>query len=197
MTKIDIDWMSVEDISIRAVASECGYDITKNEKARDAATKPTVQAIISRLDESWQQDYEHSLTDEDEGLYVVSLSDGLAIDYGADISPVLYIGCGVTRNRLRSHLEEWLMPLSNELNDVRLTFHLAEDENYEDAESLLLQAFNDQHDILPLWNVNNGKRLTSKHSLSADSLKPILPKNKRYKWAMRPLASSEFSELAG
>lgn len=197
MTELDIDWTTIDNISIRDVASKCGYDITSSKKAREDALKPTVQSIILLFDKAWERKHQNLLKSEKECLYVISLDGGMAIDYAGDLSPILYIGRGNARNRLRSHLKEWLITLSNELEDVTLTFYLSRHKYYKEAEALLLEAYFERYSILPLWNDNWGNSSNAKYTLSDDSLKPILSKNKRYKWSLHPLSSSKFKGRAG
>ncbi len=110
MANIDISWTKSQPISIRDFASRCGFNLlTINimdlpKENRKWIEKKVITGILSSIDKIWEGEWEKPLSQIDKGIYVITMSGNLCVQYKYGPSQVIYIGRGQIRKRLYQHL---------------------------------------------------------------------------------------------
>lgn len=135
-------------------------------------------------------------------VYVIRLNEPFSIHYPTDASPVLYIGEGDFVARISAHGRSWLQNLSELVEQFGMhvavaTPRVRNNANaYRDVEAILINEFAARFGSAPLNNKQyEYARVAHDYDL-AQIREPLLRgKGSRYKWAVRPLRSNEFSEV--
>lgn len=216
MADIEFQWLKTEQpIRISEYANDLGYNL-RNLDYSGVSSDVWVQIdkkirnrILSDLDEHWENNElsERSLSKVTQGLYVITLSDNLSIDYNGRPSKVLYIGRGKIRERIQCHLKMWLRYLSDSLQDIALDIWMAEvrvngNKNaYKEVEADLLNDFLNKFGCHPLQNEKAGDNHEKLHDYCKGWNKPLHNlSNIQDGWSIKPLNNNpwamEFDENA-
>jgi hypothetical protein len=134
-------------------------------------------------------------------VYVVRLKGDVAIAYGNEFSPVIYIGEGNAALRLRSHarwISELLVAVPNAEIEVRVADCVrTNDTNLcQYVEADLIAAFIQKYECLPWFNQQREKKCVGKREYSAEVKTEFTQRigkvqGSRYLWAIRPTDNNE------
>jgi hypothetical protein len=159
--------------------------------------------ILSDISECWEADEEgrqFNLASISQGIYVITLSDNLSIDYNGNPSKVLYIGRGQIRIRLYNHMIQWLRHFTESLQDISFDIWMSEikvkgsKDAYKNVESDLINYFYEKFKCLPIQNSSKGHYHEKSHTYCEEWNKPL--KNAPYinkGWAIKPLENNPWS----
>ncbi len=203
MANAKIDWVQADKVSIRKAARTIGFDIEEIDNnlkhASDVLVRRTRAEVIYQLEDAWY-DAKGDGFSEVLGVYVISLTDNIFIDYGNNkISPVLYIGQGRIKNRLSTHFQGSLFDFSRTLNDVNFKVYMGiatakgRGETYIDAEFRLIEHFEKTYGNKPLLNNNRGIDTKRKHRWQSGWNKPLKNSGKlrACRWTIKPRRGSK------
>lgn len=202
MASIEICWAETGPISIFEEARSLGFDLRCFDKqpaeVRRAIKKLTVDKIIHLIREAWRDSYDHDYAPGKDfnrivnGVYVISVGGGFAVNYGSSSSEVMYIGRGKIANRLRSHLVNWIFDMSLSLRDAPFKFFMETVGDgrskgaFKDFEHFMLERFSDKFGDKPLINKIHGREGHIEHSFSGDWGRPFDNRSNRCLWEIRP-----------
>ena len=141
------------------------------------------------------------------GIYVITLSNPLSIQYGIRRSQVIYIGIGNIINRIESHYNNSLFDFMKSLSGANFDFHFARPAlkgpsktYYKHVEYMMLEYFREQYCgddncmRYPILNKNAGS--DKEFSGGTDWWKkPLKAHGKRPLWELKPTAFSDFAPL--
>lgn len=202
MAKIRFEIAECSNISIRAVASEVGFNLNSINLRSEASqmkseiVKRIVSQIVCYLEEAWEEKFETTLSEVQKGVYIIRLSGDLSIEYKNGNSKILYIGKGKIRERIKAHLQYWLLEVAESLQDISCDFQMMQikvrknSDAYSEVESDLLYAFYEKFGELPLQNEQSGKNHSHDHSYGND-IKGIIGQSVSNGWAIKPLKRNE------
>ena len=198
MANAKIDWVQADKVSIRRAARTIGFDIEEIENypkhVSSVLVKRTRAEVIYQLEDAWY-DAKRDDFSEVRGVYVISLTDNIFVDYGEDgISPIIYIGRGRIRDRLSSHFQGFLFDFSRTLNDVNFKIYMGTatargpGETFVDAEYSLIEYFDKTYGRKPLLNSNSGTKTSRKHRWQEGWNSPLknTGKLRACQWIIRP-----------
>ncbi len=202
----EIHWTKSDPVSIRDYGNFCGFNLITIDIKQlpiDKAQwieKKIVSSILSDLDETWEGDeWPLRLHDVEKGVYVITIAGNICVDYKDEPSQVVYIGCGKTRNRIDSHLKNWVSTFSESLQDISFCFWMTEvkipgsPDAYMNVESELIRRFDERFGEPPILNYKAGKRYKVEHTFDRTLTKPFinLPSIKAG-WKIKPMPDNEW-----
>ena len=134
-------------------------------------------------------------------VYVVRLRGDVAIAYGDEFSPVIYIGEGNAATRLYSHAR-WIAQLLVAVPNAEIEVRVADCVRTNDTnlcqyvEADLLAAFIKKYKCLPWFNRQQEKKHAGKreyaHAVSVEFNQRIgKVQGTKYLWAIRPTSNNE------
>ena len=145
--------------------------------------------------EEWLEDISDS--EVDRGVYVIRLSRPYTILYPNRRSPVLYIGEGNTRGRLRSHLSKWVTEFARIIPEMSIDARICQPrvqknaEAYKEVEADLLSHFCQVYGAIPIFN-RNKEYFGTPNEYTRKFLDVLNPgRGRGYKWALQPLGNDE------
>ena len=202
MATIDIEWAETEPFNVAEEARRLGFDLrmfaSQPEEVRAAIRKMTVDRIVRTIREAWREAYDHDYKDSQDfnrianGVYVIAIGGGFAVDYRDGTSEVMYIGRGRIANRLRSHLANWIFEMSLSLKEVPFRFYMESvgdgrsPEAFKDLEHLMLHAFSAKFGEKPHINKIHGREGTIDHRFNGDWRRPFDNRGRQVLWTIRP-----------
>lgn len=135
----------------------------------------------------------------DRCVYVIRLNGDYAIAYPGGETPVVYIGEGNFSSRINSH-RKWVSGLQDLVGEFTFQVCIAfprvrnNEYAYQDCEAALLDRFKKKFKSAPLWNKQFEKRRSKHYLYNERQMDESLCKRSgaKYKWALRPMPSSEF-----
>jgi hypothetical protein len=133
-------------------------------------------------------------------VYVVRLKGDVAIAYGEDFSPVIYIGEGNAASRLRGHAE-WIAELLVAVPNAEIEVWVADCVRTNDAhlcqyvEADLISAFIKKYSCLPWFNRQREKKFMEKRNYAPEVWAEFNQRigkvqGTRYIWAIRPTSNN-------
>lgn len=143
-----------------------------------------------------KDEFSPTLTYTTQCLYVMRLRGNVAIAYGDEISPVLYIGEGNAQNRLHSH-GPWLARLLLSVPNISIDIHVAEVKRQnntdlcEYVEADMIKWFFDDYGFLPWFNRQREKSREGHYDYELDVEKKLrsllnVGSGNTFIWAIRP-----------
>ncbi|QXQ06923.1 hypothetical protein KX816_02325 [Sphingosinicellaceae bacterium] len=202
MASIEIGWAETGPISIFDVARQLGFDLNRYTlqppEVKLSIRKLTVDFIIQQMRETWRASYDNDyLASQDfnriaNGVYVIAIGGGFAVNYECGPSEVMYIGRGRIANRLRSHLVNWIFDMSLSLRDVPFKFFMEtvgdgrSPNAFKDFEHLMLKTFSEKFGEKPLVNKIHGREGHIVHRFSGPWKRPFDNRSGKCLWAIRP-----------
>ena len=137
-----------------------------------------------------------SLDKPNQCVYVVRLRGDVAIAYGNEFSPVIYIGEGNASTRLYSHAN-WIAPLLVAVPNAQIEVRVADCVRVNDTklcqyvEADLIESFIDKYNCLPWFNRQRepkyvGKRTYSSAVRTEFNQRIGKVQGAKYLWAIRP-----------
>src|SRR5882762_357787 len=89
-------WWTIRNQSLAAYMRDAGFDLAVyaqySRSVQDEARKQAIRKTMTGIKSSFEEEADFSLLDIDKGVYVISLSTPLSINYQNRWSPVIYIG---------------------------------------------------------------------------------------------------------
>lgn len=129
-------------------------------------------------------------------VYVVRLKGDVAIAYGKEFSPVIYIGEGNAAGRLHSHaawIAELLVAVPNAEVEIRVADCVRQnDPNLcQHVEADLIALFIEKYNCLPWFNRQREKKFVDQRQYHSEVRKEFAQRigkvsGSRYLWAIRP-----------
>lgn len=209
MAYIEFQWVKTEfPVRISEYANELGFNLrTIDDSGLSIDVRETIDGkirnqIMYYLDEVWskQSGGRKPLSEITQGVYVITLSDNLSIDYNGVPSKVLYIGRGRIRSRIYNHMKLWVRYLSDSLRDISLDFWMAEirvngsKNAFKEVESDLLNNFYERFKCYLLQNRKSGDYHEKTHDYHDHWSAPLRnPSNIQHGWAIKPLKSNPWA----
>lgn len=134
-------------------------------------------------------------------VYVVRLKGDVAIAYGGEFSPVIYIGEGNAASRLQGHAQ-WISQLLVAVPNAAIEIRVADCVRAGDAnlcqyvEADLIDLFIEKYSCLPWFNLQRepkhaGKRIYEKDVMTDFRQKIGKVQGSRYIWAIRPTTNND------
>lgn len=209
MARIEIQWIKTESpIRISEYANSLGFNLrTIDDSGLSRDIRETIDGkirnqIMYYLDEVWEERSGGTkpLSEVTQGIYSITLSDNLSIDYNGSPSKVLYIGRGRVRSRIYNHLKLWVRYLSDSLQDISLDIWMTEikvkgnKSAFKEVESDLLNAFYERFKCYPLQNKKSGDYHGKWHEYADGWNNPLKnPTNIQNGWSIRPLKNNPWA----
>ena len=199
-------WYMIKNQSLARFANYAGFDLALYDVYKPAAQQELRKRSISEALKSMRSDIEEKFKFDiksiNKGVYVISLSNGLAIQYQNKPSDIIYIGMGAIFKRIRSHFEGKLFDLMLGLSGANFDFRFAlpqmdeKDDYYRHVEHLMLEEFQstyggtpeNKYPKYPLMNKNAG---TNKNISDPGTWwrTPLKMTGKKITWALAPMGS--------
>jgi hypothetical protein len=160
--------------------------------------------IMNYLSECWEENSEKEFSEVSQGIYIITLSDNLSIDYNNEPSQVIYVGRGQIKNRLKAHLALWIRDLSDSLQDISFDVWMTEvrvkgnANAFKEVESDLLNDFYEKFGCFPLQNKKFGDSHNKIHDYVDDWNKPLKnPSRHSVKngWSIKPLGNNPWAMI--
>jgi len=134
-------------------------------------------------------------------LYVVKLRGDVAVAYGEEFSPVIYIGEGNAKSRLNDHAQ-WIAKLLLSVPNLRIAVHVAEVKRQkktdlcEFVEADLIRWFTDKYGLLPWFNRQHERTKESIYAYHQDAEKALrdvigIGSGNAFLWAIRPTHNND------
>jgi hypothetical protein len=210
-----VQWIISRGISMRDAADEAGFKIEKlGDFGRDTQKefkRKVVNSIIADLDYDWEDQVESygltslssSLSQVENGIYVLCLDGGLCVHYDRGNSRVVYIGKGNIRKRIKSHLDRKLLGFFLQIPGIKFRFYMTEPkktgpgghEYFHDFEHDLLKAFSERYAGWPMFNKNAGRQHSHQHEHKASWKLPLNNVKANYVWSLSPVTVKETPKL--
>lgn len=201
-------WFTIKNQSLARFANYAGFDLALYDvyspAARQELRKRSISEAIFSMRSDVEERYGFELKDVTQGVYAISLANGLAVQYKNKPCDVIYIGMGAVSGRLKSHFEgklfDLMLGLSGANFDFRFSVPFREDEPeyYKHVEHLMLEDFHKTYGGLhdrkyPLMNryAGSNKKITNP---GAWWRLPLKMSGKKIKWALSP-ARDDFGTL--
>lgn len=142
-----------------------------------------------------------TLTYTGQCLYVVRLRGTVAVAYGEDFSPVLYIGEGNAKSRLYGHAS-WLARLLMSVPNLEIELHVAEVKRpnntdlCEYVEADMIRWFREEYGYLPWFNQQRERSKEGQYEYEAEVEKKLrsllgVGSGNKFLWAIRPTHNNE------
>jgi hypothetical protein len=212
MANIEYQWITTEyPIRISEYANNLGINL----RTLDYTTVPADMwnwidgkirsEIMGYLTECWEENATKEFSKVSQGVYVITLSDNLSIDYNGKSSQVIYIGRGQIKSRLKEHLALWIRDLSDSLQDIAFDVWMMEvfvrgnANAFKEVESDLLKDFEDRFGCLPLQNKKRGDYKEKEHDYCEDWNKPLKNPSKHHiknGWSIKPLGNNPWAIMS-
>jgi hypothetical protein len=205
-------WYPVKNQSLAIYARRAGFDLGMyNEYSKDVQFElraRTVTEAMKSIEQACWEEHRFDLTCVKTGIYVISLSNPLSIQYRKRRSQVIYIGRGNIFGRIKSHFENKLFDFMLGLSGADFDFHFSRPalqgtgKYFEHVEHLMLEYFSDIYAGMddkrrfPILNKNAG---TFKGYIGGEEWwkKPLKASGKRPLWEIKPTDFSDFKPLDG
>ena len=203
-------WYAVKGQSLAIHARNAGFDLAKyydyTVDVQAELRKRAVTESLSAIKLACQQYHGFDVSSISKGIYVISLSNPLSIQYRYFRSQVIYIGRGNIMGRIKSHFEKKLFDFMLGLAGADFDFHFSQPAlsgtaNYfKHVEHLMLEYFMEQYGGMdelrrfPILNKNAG---TDKGFSGGSGWwkKPLKASGRRPTWELKPTDFSDFAPL--
>ncbi|MBA3015238.1 MAG: hypothetical protein KKD63_03840 [Proteobacteria bacterium] len=211
--EIEIRWARTKDpIKLGDYAKDFGIDINILSYYSDSqpfSEFPWLESkvrnsILKDIEYYWEEEKEENMSsfaNVKKGVYVITLMDNIGIEYGKEVSQVLYIGRGALKNRINDHLKIWIPAITNSIYDFSLCFWMTEvkrrnnSDFFKEVESDLLWEFREKHKTTPLQNKIMGADHNKYHNYKKGWKRPLWKMSKSLKdgWAIKPLGENPWA----
>lgn len=207
MAEIEYYWTKNEEpIRISEFATNLGFNLRTleyegaPEDKWEWINKKIRNSILAYLSDSWEEERSSPLSSVTQGIYVITLSDNLSIDYDGQPSKVLYIGRGQIRTRLADHFKQWIRYFTDSLQDISLDIWMTEIKvkgskcAFKEVETDLLNHFYEKFNCYPIQNSKSGDYHEKEHNYCEEWNEPLRnPTNINYGWAIKPLRNNSWA----
>ncbi|GMT47734.1 MAG: hypothetical protein IEMM0007_1300 [bacterium] len=210
MATIEYYWTkTAEPIRISEFATSLGFNLRTLEYESvpddkwEWINKKIRNVILAYVSECWEDNKEErnsALSSVNQGIYVVTLSDNLSIDYRGKPSKVLYIGRGQIHTRLSDHFKHWIRYFTDSLQDISFDIWMTEVKvsgsrnAYKEVETDLLNHFYYKFECYPIQNAKNGDYHEKAHDYCEAWNEPLRnPTNINNGWSIKPLRNNDWA----
>jgi hypothetical protein len=210
MAFIEVIWTKTKSINIREYAScfvfnKPTIDLSSlSTNRRNWIEKEIVSCILEDLDETWEQDqWETPLFKVNKGVYVITLSGNICIQYPNKESQVVYIARGKIRSRIKIHLTNWVTHFSESLHDIKFQIWMTQikipgaPNAFKDVEADLIEIFEEEYGDIPIQNSKGGNYHNKDHNYNAEWKSPLkVDPSINSGWCIKPMPDNEwFAEM--
>ena len=203
-------WWTIKDQSLAIYMRNVGFDLAVysqySPEVQTEARKWAIKQTMAGIKKSFEAEADFSLSDINKGVYVISLSTTLSIDYQNRWSPVIYIGLGNILSRIERHFNNSLFEFMQSLSGANFDFCFANPHKpyhpdyHKHVEFQMLEYFSekiggiDNKKRFPILNKNAG---ANKHIDEGEDwwTTPLKATGKRPFWALKPTEHSDFAPL--
>ena len=134
-------------------------------------------------------------------IYVVKLQGTVAVAYGKEFSPVVYVGEGNAMSRLHGHAK-WIARLLLSVPNLRVAIHVAEvrRKNFTDlrkyVEADMISWFAQKYGVLPWFNRQRERSKEDVYEYADDIERELrnmiaVGSGTSFQWAIRPTHNNE------
>lgn len=203
-------WYAVRNQSLAVYARRAGFDLAMyDEYSEQVQLELRARAVKEAMDSiqsvCWER-HGFDLTNVIGGIYIISLSNPLSIQYRQGRSQVIYIGRGNITGRIKSHFERKLFDFMLSLSGADFDFHFSQPalkgtwDYFKHVEHSMLEYFSDIYAGMddkrrfPILNKNAG---TFKGYAGGTDWwkKPLKAQGRRPLWEIKPTDFSDFAPL--
>lgn len=204
-------WYPVKNQSLAIYARQAGFDLAMyhqyHEQVQLELRARTVTEAMKSIALACWEDHDFDLSDVKTGIYVISLSNPLSIQYRKRRSQVIYIGRGNIFGRIKSHFEHKLFDFMLGLSGADFDFHFSRPAlagtggYYKHVEHLMLEYFSETYEGMdnkrrfPILNKNAGTFMGYAGGNNIWWKKPLKAQGKRPLWEIKPTDFSDFAPL--
>ena len=197
-------WYSIHRQSLAVAARNAGFDLAifndYSVTVQAELRKRSIRAIMDQIASAFEDSTNFPLSRLKTGVYVISLSAPLTIQYPKKRSAVIYIGLGNVPVRIKHHFDNSLFDFMQSLSGADFDFRFAnpnlagKPEYYKQIEYEMLEYFRNSMGRLPLLNSNSGSNKGVKTGSDWWS-KPLKGSGTKPRWALQALPGSAFEAL--
>ncbi|MGJ3261514.1 MAG: hypothetical protein ACFE0S_18075 [Rhodospirillales bacterium] len=202
-----MNWWRVRDQSLAVAVRNVGFDLAVFDEytkgSQSELKKHSIAEALRLLEDAFFDATKKELKSITKGVYVICLSNPFAIQYGAGISEIIYIGQGNVLSRLKSHYERSLFDFMQSLSGTNFDFYISEPKQnkasdyYKHVEHLLLDEFSSRigggKREFPLLNKNAGSNKKYGTQLGWDL--PLKRAGKKPQWVLERTKFWNFAPL--
>lgn len=206
MAFIKVEWTKTEPITIREYGNYCGFNLsiidllTLSNERRNWIEKEIVSCILEELDATWKKyQWDTHLSKVGKGVYVITLSGNMCIQYPNKESQVIYIGSGEIRKRIKAHLINWVTHFSESLHDIKFQIWMTEikipgsPNAFRDVEADLIEMFETEYGDLPIENSKAGNYHKNNHHYNTEWEIPLkINGSINSGWCIAPMPDNEW-----
>jgi hypothetical protein len=211
MKKIEKNhWYAVNGQSLAVYARQAGFDLAIYDdygpEVRAELRKRSVKAAMQAIELACWEIHGFDITAINRGIYVISLSNPLSIQYRSKRSQVIYVGRGKIMGRVKSHFENKLFDFMLGLSGANFDFHFSHASRpgtanyFKHVEHQMLEYFCEQYGGMddvrryPILNKNAGN--DKGYAEGSDWWKkPLKAQGRRPTWELKPTDFSDFRPL--
>jgi hypothetical protein len=200
----DNTWYAVRKQSLAIAARNAGFDLAiyhqYSENVREELRKRAIKAAMEEIRIAFNGQTDEELADLKKGLYVISLTVPLTVEYKNKHSEVIYIGIGDVESRIKSHFNNSLFDFMQSLSGADFDFRFSrpnlklKPKYYKHVEYLMLEYFRKSTGELPILNKNAGSKCKIIHNDYWWNT-PLKGSGKKPRWALTALPDSGFQKL--
>ena len=203
-------WYTVRNQSLAVYARQAGFDLAiysqYSKEVQAELRRRTIAEALAEID-SQCDEMGVDIYGVTKGLYVISLSNPLSIQYVKRRSQVIYVGMGSIMSRIKSHFNKSLFDFMESLSGANFDFEFAcparkgpSKDYYKHIEYLMLDYFSEHFGgtdtvrRFPLLNKNAG----SDRGFAGGThwwKKPLKVSGTRPYWELKPTSHSDFPPL--
>ena len=206
MAFIEVDWKKTKPISIREYGGYCGFNLSTidllnlSADRRDWIKEEVVSCIFKKLDAIWGKGKsETPLSKVSKGVYVITLSGNICIQYPNKESQVTYIGKGKIRDKINIHLANCITKFSESLHDIKFQIWMTEikvpgsPNAFKDVQADLIEIFEKEYGDLPIQNTQGGNRHKKDHHYNPEWKLPLRVNPSIEKgWCIAPMPENKW-----
>jgi hypothetical protein len=203
-------WYPVKNQSLAIYARDAGFDLAMYDKYKNQVQLElrarAVTVAMKAIELACLEKHGFTLSAVKTGIYVISLSNPLSIQYKKRRSQVIYIGRGNIYGRIKSHFEHKLFDFMLGLSGADFDFHFSRPalagtpDYFKHVEHSMLEYFSETYEGMdtkrrfPILNINAG---TFKGYSGGTEWwkKPLKAVGKRPLWELKPTDFSDFAPL--
>ena len=203
-------WYHVKNQSLAVYARQAGFDLAMyseySEPVQLELRARAVKEAIKSIQSVCMEKHSFDLANITHGIYVISLSNPLSIQYRKGRSQVIYVGRGNIVGRIKSHFDYKLFDFMLDLSGADFDFHFSQPalsgtgDYFKHVEHSMLEYFSeiyagmDDKRRFPILNKNAGTFMGYAGGTEWWK-KPLKAQGKRPLWEIKPTDYSDFAPL--
>ncbi len=206
MADIKVEWTKSEPVSIREYGGYCGFNLSTidllelSADRREWVEGEVVNSFLKELDTIWDKDHwDTALPNVKKGVYIITLSGNICIQYPNKESQVVYIGSGKIRDKINMHITNWITHYSESLHDIKFQIWMTEikvpgsPNAFKDVQADLIEIFEKEYGDLPIQNTQGGNRHKKDHHYNPEWKLPLRVNPSIEKgWCIAPMPENKW-----